>query len=174
MKNDGDQGITIRLVEKQDRHIPLVRGSRWPMLGNLVAAATLGLIITSGVGHAASIVSGWGFNGSGQASPPSGLTDVVAIAAGGSHSLALTARGRVIGWGDNNVGQTNIPSGLTNAVAIASGLNHGLALTAGGRVIGWGDNRKGQTDIPSGLSNIVAIAAGDYHSLALITGGWVA
>ena len=69
---------------------------------------------------------------------PSGLSNVVAIAAGESHSLALTAEGRVVAWGGNYYGQTNVPSGLSNVVAIAAGWYHSLALTAEGRVVAWG------------------------------------
>ena len=35
----------------------------------------------------------------GQATVPSGLRNVVAIAAGWDHSLVLTAEGRVVAWG---------------------------------------------------------------------------
>ena len=76
--------------------------------------------------------------GYGQTNVPSGLSNVVAIAAGGDHSLALTAEGRVVAWGDNDYGQTNVPSGLSNVVAIAAGEYHSLALTAEGRVVAWG------------------------------------
>ena len=59
---------------------------------------------------------------------PSGLGILVAIAAGYSLSLALTAEGRVVAWGNNSSGQTNVPSGLGNVVAIAAGGPHCLAL----------------------------------------------
>jgi hypothetical protein len=99
---------------------------------------------------------------------PSGLSNVVAIAAKGSHSLVLTAGGRVVAWGDNGYAQTDVPSGLSNVVAIAAGDSHSLALTAEGRVVQWPDDA-----VPSGLSNVVGIAAGDYHSLALTAEGRV-
>ena len=118
-------------------------------------------------------VVAWGDNGDGQTTVPSGLSNVVAIAAGGYHSLALTAEGRVVAWGDNGCGQTTVPSGLSNVVAIAAGGDHSLALTAEGRVVAWGYNWYGQTNVPSGLSNVVAIAAGGCHSLALTAEGRV-
>jgi hypothetical protein len=99
---------------------------------------------------------------------PSGLSNVVAIAAGDMDSLALTTEGRVVAWGANGAGQTNVPSGLSNVVGIAVGYMYSLALTAEGRVVGWGRNWSGQTNVPSGLSNVVAIAAGGTHSLALM------
>jgi hypothetical protein len=101
------------------------------------------------------------------------LSNVVAIAAGGSHNLALTSEGRVVAWGDNGSGQTNVPSGLGNAVAISAGGYQSLALTSEGRVVTWGDDGSGQTNVSSGLSNVVAIAAGYNHSLALTSEGRV-
>jgi hypothetical protein len=59
--------------------------------------ASLSLIITvvaAGMplaAHAGPEVVAWGDNDSGQTSVPSGLSNVVAIAAGSLHSLALTA-----------------------------------------------------------------------------------
>ena len=45
-------------------------------------------------GHAAPEVAAWGDNSQGQTNVPSGLSNVVAIAAGYGHSLALTAEDR--------------------------------------------------------------------------------
>jgi hypothetical protein len=73
-------------------------------------------------------VVAWGLNDYGQAAVPSGLSNVVAIAAGGSHSLALTAEGQVVAWGLNDYGQAAVPGGLSNVVAIAAGWSHSLAL----------------------------------------------
>ena len=117
-------------------------------------------------------VIAWGDNWAGQTHVPSGLSNVVAIAAG-AHSLALTAEGRVVGWGNNWAGQADIPSELSNVVAIAAGRHHSLVLTAEGRVIGWGWNVEGQTNVPSRLTNAVAIAAGGLHNLALTADGQV-
>src|SRR5436190_8136769 len=44
-------------------------------------------------------------------SPPANLTDVVAVAGGAGHSVALLEDGRVRAWGDNSLGQTLIPAG---------------------------------------------------------------
>jgi len=98
---------------------------------------------------------------------PSGLMNVVAIAAGGYHSLALKGDGTVMAWGDDPDGETDVPSGLTNVVAIAAGGHHSLALKGDGTAVGWGFDNDGETDVPSGLTNVVAIAGGGYHSLAL-------
>ena len=46
--------------------------------------------------------------------------DFVAIAAGGTHSLALKSDGSIVGWGSNYYGQASPPAG-NNFVAIAAG-----------------------------------------------------
>ena len=145
-------------------------------LGDFVVSLVAGNHSGFGTGSLTIRVSpvvAWGNNGYGQTTVPSGLSNVVAIGAGGRHSLALTPEGRVVGWGDNGSSQTTVPRGLSNVVAIAAGWGHSLALTAEGRVVAWGWNGYGQTTVPSGLSNVVAIAAGEYHSLALTAEGEV-
>ncbi|MGD0538903.1 MAG: LamG-like jellyroll fold domain-containing protein, partial [Verrucomicrobiota bacterium] len=113
-------------------------------------------------------VIAWGWNYFGQTTVPSGLTNVVAIAGGFSHSLALQADGAVVEWG-----RETVPSGLTNVVAIAAGSSHDLALQADGTVVAWGSDFWGQTDVPPDLTNVVAIAGGGQHSLALQADGAV-
>ena len=109
----------------------------------------------------------------GQTDAPPGLSNIVAIAAGGNHSLALTGGGEVVAWGLNTSGQATVPGGLTNIVAIAAGTNHSVALRGDGRVITWGDNSLGQCAVPPTLSNVVAIAAGASFNLALLSSGRV-
>jgi hypothetical protein len=71
----------------------------------------------------------WGDNTFGQTNVPADLTNLVAIAAGDFHTLALQADGNVVGWGDDSYGQTNVPAGLGKVFAVASGNYQGLALT---------------------------------------------
>ncbi len=101
-------------------------------------------------------VNAWGDNTDGQLGigitggsrnapvPVSGLSGAVAVAAGGSHSLALMGDGTVRAWGSNNKGQLgdgttnqrNAPvpvSGLSGAVAVAAGYEFSMALMADGR-----------------------------------------
>ena len=132
---------------------------------NVANASTPALCATS--------VAGWGNNNAGQATPPSALTGLVAIAAGFQHGLGLKSDGTVVGWGNNSNGQTNVPASVTHAVAIAAGGFHSLALKSNGTVIGWGNNLYGQTNSPASLTNAIAIAAGYYHSLALKSDGTV-
>ena len=93
-------------------------------------------------------------NSFGQITSPPGLSNIVAIAAGGNHSLALKADGTVAAWGQNVdgegffAGQSVVPSSLSNVIAIAAGDYHSLALKADGSVTAWGDNSQGQCAVP--------------------------
>jgi alpha-tubulin suppressor-like RCC1 family protein len=85
----------------------------------------------------------------------SGLSEVVAIAAGGGSSLALKKDGTVMAWGEDTWGQLGngttansaVPvavSGLKGVIAIAAGAEHSLAVLEGGTVMTWGNNGEGQ------------------------------
>jgi len=121
-------------------------------------------------------VLAWGYNGYGQLGDNTtmartrarmvlddgyrALTGIVAIAAGGNHSLALGSDGYALAWGSNGYGQlgdgstTNryLPQWVVDAdrfplpgvAAIAAGQNHSLALGVGRRLLGWGRNDQGQ------------------------------
>jgi hypothetical protein len=75
------------------------------------------------------------------------MSNVVAIAAGDFHTLALRSDGSIVGWGDNSYGQLNMPAWATNSMAINSGFFHALALvpplrlslrlSADGLVLDW-------------------------------------
>ena len=141
-----------------------------PNLSNVTA-------IASGNSHSLAVtngfVYGWGDNGAGELNVPTGLSNVVAVAAGVQDSLALRDDGTVVGWGYNGYGQVSIPVGLSNVVRLAAGYYHSLALRADGTVIAWGYNAEGETNVPAGLATVTAIAGGYYHSLALKSDGTV-
>ena len=174
------------------------------------------------VGIKNNLVYTWGYNSQGQlgnatytnSSVPLGLTGlagIVGISAGGSHTLAVDATGKVLAWGYNSNGQLgnatlvinpapvtvvtdlmNPPTSLTNITAISAGGLHSLALDATGGVWAWGSNAYMQlgrgnnsiidsnyaVQVPdpttgSQLTNVVAIAAGGSHSLVLKNDGTV-
>lgn len=139
-------------------------------VGYPAAAAPVGVPVDAG-GHAV----GWGLDQDWQATapaPPAGQTHT-AVAAGYSHSLALTADGHIQSWGNDQLGQLrSTPSG-GGYTAIAGGGDYSVALTADGHIEAWGENSVGQLDgIPSGGGH-TAIAAGFGHALALTADGHI-
>ena len=140
----------------------------------LLSAVRLHLLATSAIflslfssSRADTQVFAWGRNDYGQTNVPPNLSNVVAVACGAYHNLALLNNGTVQAWGADYDGQIDLPAGLSNVVAIAAGAAHSLALMSNGTLSAWGWDGYNQIDIPAGLSNVVAIAGGWQHSLAL-------
>jgi hypothetical protein len=104
---------------------------------------------------------------------PSGLTNIVAIAAGENHDLVLKRDGTVVTWGWNGWNQTNLPPGLTNIAAIGAGGDDNLAVTTNGTVICWGRDNFSQAPAPPSLTNAQAVCGGTDHNLALRKNGTV-
>jgi len=124
-----------------------------------------------------------------------GLTNVVAVAGGANHSLAVLTDGTVMAWGSNINGQLGnqgpfnptpaAVNGITNAVAVAAVANTSYALLADGSVVAWGRNSSGQlgdgTTTPrstpgqvSGLtSGVVSIEGGGNSCYAVLSDGSV-
>jgi alpha-tubulin suppressor-like RCC1 family protein len=65
---------------------------------------------------------------------PEGLLNIIAIAVGQSHSLALRDDGRVVSWGANKKRATIVPTGLSHVTAIAAGNDFSLAITTNAAV----------------------------------------
>jgi alpha-tubulin suppressor-like RCC1 family protein len=108
------------------------------------------------------------------------LSNVVAIASGDLHTLALKSDGTLAVWGYFVVFDRTIqvpfwmPAGVSNVVAVATGSEHGMVLKQDGRVLVWGYAfTPGLTNAPASASNVVAIAAGALHCLALRNDGTV-
>ncbi len=114
-------------------------------------------------------VVAWGDNPHGQTDVPAGLSNVVAVSAGGYHSVALRADGRVVAWGLNNFGQTNVPPSLTGVKAISAGAYYNIALRSNGTMVTWGLVPPNQPD----LNDVVAVSAGNASPLALRSNGRV-
>src|SRR5262249_8094691 len=89
------------------------------------------------------------------------LSNIIAIAAGDYHTVALRNDGTVWAWGNNGLGQLgddtftgrqtpvqvkglNGVGFLTNIVAIAAGTSHTLAIRRDGAVFAWGYNSSSQ------------------------------
>ena len=169
--------LTGRLVDERSRSAENRIGS--PLFVQRfslsIAVALLALATSASRGQGGYVV-GWGDNSFGQTSVPPGLTNIVAVAAGARHSMALRSDGTVVVWGDGSAGQTNIPPGLSNVVAIAAGADQCLALKADGTVAAWPgfsffSPSGAQSITNAGLSNVIAIAQSSQESTALMTGG---
>ena len=94
---------------------------------------------------------------------PSGLSDVVAIAGGAGHGLALRQNGTVVAWGDHLYSQVNVPKDLSNVVAVAGEGVLSLALKKDGSLVAWGFS----TNVPSNLKRAVALAGGGSRFLIM-------
>ncbi|GAA1307964.1 RCC1 domain-containing protein [Planotetraspora silvatica] len=153
-------------------------------------------------------VQAWGDNDFGQLgngtvgpdnplpAPVTGLSGVVAIAAGQDHGLALLANGTVKAWGSNSTGQLgngsvggNSPVPVTvlgvggvgvlsNVKAIAAGDNSSIALLNDGTVRTWGRNTEGELgngvlspNSPTPVTVVGVGGVGVLGNVKAITGG---
>jgi hypothetical protein len=131
------------------------------------------------------------------------LDDIIAIAAGTTHSLALKNDGTVWVWGENSTGQggqgstatdyyetpiqvkgQNGISYLTNISSISAGESHNIALSYNGNVFAWGSNGAGQLGdfsnssfyypvITYQLTDVRSIDSGNFHNLVIKSDGSV-
>lgn len=180
------------------------------LLAPLTLAQAAPYMASGGSGHTQVLdgdgsVWAWGYNKYGavgdgstvdaephaQATPrKAAINDIVAVASGQGHNLAVKSDGSVWTWGYGYLGHgayegRAVPTqvaGLANIKQVASGLFHNLALTQDGRVIGWGNNSRGAVGdgttthrvapVTTALTDVIAIAA-NGHSLALKSDGSV-
>ncbi|MDR2336735.1 MAG: hypothetical protein LBE03_01370 [Candidatus Nomurabacteria bacterium] len=105
-----------------------------------------------------------------------GLDKIVAIAAGGEHSMAINEAGELYIWGNNSYGQigngttvnvsspiklnglggaSNAISADTKIVAIAARGYHSLAVDENGKLYAWGRNDTGQVGNGTSISNVL-------------------
>ncbi|MCC6620803.1 MAG: hypothetical protein IT385_06090 [Deltaproteobacteria bacterium] len=127
--------------------------------------------ISAGGEHSLALVAGsvvaWGSDDQGQTTVPGAAADgqVVAIAAGYRHSLAVRGDGAVVAWGSNTYGERTVPGGLTGVVAVAAGDGFSLALRADRTIVGWGDDSYGQVSRLPTSASVDRIAAGPHTAL---------
>ncbi|MHB8671086.1 MAG: RCC1 domain-containing protein, partial [Acidimicrobiales bacterium] len=130
-------------------------------------------------------------------------SQVIAIAAGNAHSLALLndGYGSVVGWGSNYYGQLGegtaldfykgpvyvsapvsgggIAGNLSNIVAIGAGHYHSLAVANDGTTLGWGYNSNGQLGDASTANRSTPVVVvgpkpvGELSGISAAAGGWL-
>ena len=139
-----------------------------------VALKSDGTVWTWGSNAYAQLGNGTPGTTNGSLSPiNTGLTGVKAIAAGGSHTLALKTDGTVWAWGNNTQGQigtnstanyisvpTQIP-GLSGITAIAAGGYVSFALTSNGNIYSWGYNGDGTLGTDSQTGSKIPVLVQD-------------
>ena len=91
------------------------------------------------------------------------MSNVVAIAAGRAHGLALLSDGTIRAWGDNSLDQTKVPNLPVKAIAIAAGSDHSIALLANNTVVVWGSNNSDQLTIPAEAQVVIGVGASGDH-----------
>ena len=117
-------------------------------------------------------------------SVPAGLSNVIGIAAGPRHCLALKSDRTLQAWGldwafFSNQPPVDIPAGLTNVSAISTGLSHNQALLQHGGLMAWGRTHSAPNtsepglDIPAGLADVAAMSAGWRSGAAIGLDGLV-
>ena len=131
--------------------------------------------------------------------PVPGISNAVAVATSGRHSLVLIDDGTIRAWGEGGsaqLGNRSVPAfsevpiavhDITNAVAVAAGSEHSVALLSDGTIRIWGSGQRGipgagrdeistNRRVPAivpNISNVKAIAAGAMTSFALLADGSV-
>ncbi|WKX92650.1 hypothetical protein Q1695_010576 [Nippostrongylus brasiliensis] len=121
----------------------------------------------------------------------SGGVEIIQVAAGRSHSLAVADDGRLFAWGSNEHGQLAMPAQvswqdtprrvyeLNEVVQVACGPNHCIALQENCVVAVWGEQSDGailhSPHVVSELTGIpiIRVAAGGRHCVAVSAGGGV-
>jgi hypothetical protein len=100
---------------------------------------------------------------------PVGLGNVVGIAAGEFHSLALKSNGTVLAWGKSDGGECTPPDGLSGVSKVAAGSNYSMALKTDGTLVTWPSEALTNPirSIPANTTQVISIAAGSSHALAL-------
>ena len=177
-------------------------------------ASTSWSVVAAGASFSLAITTtgqlyGWGQNVSGQVGINStsavsspvlvsgpAATSWMVVAAGASHSVAITSALALYAWGLNSTGQlgdSTLVSKLTPVAitgfggswqSVAAGAAHTLGITGLGNLYGWGLNTSGQVGINSvttvsspvfltapASTSWVSVAAGSSHSLGITTTG---
>lgn len=140
---------------------------------------------------------GWGLNENGQLGDgtraqrllpfqgtlPAGMGNILQLAAGEDHSLALSEHGAVWAYGLNRDGQLGIGTlvdqsvmvevkGLAHIVECGGGQSHSVALNRDGKVWAWGGNSFGELGRPPGAGSLVPVAVEGLQGIVSVSVGW--
>lgn len=113
------------------------------------------------------------------------LSDIISIASGGCHFLALDAEGNLWGWGVNGNGQVGNGSTATVTTPVkvmekvstmGAGFVHSLAVTTDGKTYAWGLNNLGQLGLgdTTARTTPTRISALDSAGIRQVSGGFAA
>jgi hypothetical protein len=118
----------------------------------------------------------------------SGITNATAIAAGGDHTCALLATGKVECWGEQDFERgSSVPvevGGVAGVVALTTGYWQTCALLSNRHIACWGlggygglgngTTTGGATPVEvSGITDATEVSTGDDHTCAVLAGGSV-
>lgn len=130
-----------------------------------------------------------------------GLSNATSLAAGGTHTCAVTSGGGALCWGANRFGQlgdnstsnlgistpTSVNSLASGVEELSAGAQHTCARTSGGAALCWGDNGAGQlgdasftqrlvptqvSGLTSGVTSIAALQASSCAATATGASCW--
>ena len=99
------------------------------------------------------------------------FVDIIDVAIGSSHIIALKSDGTVIADGYDSYGETDVTD-WTDIVAVYAGSNWSLGIKSNGTVVAAGNNDKGQCNV-SEWRNIESIVVGYDYTLGITTDGKV-
>lgn len=114
-------------------------------------------------------VVGWGADDYGAISVPTDATNIVALAAGVVHTLALREDGSLIRWGH---AAELPPPGTSNLTSIAAGSFHSMGIRTDGSLWIWSPGQA-VMNYPPSATNLIKVSAGNIHVMALRADGRV-
>ena len=94
------------------------------------------------------------------------------VAAGYTHTLAVTRKGNVLSMGSDNEGERGVDA-WTDIVAVSGGAAHSLGLKSDGTVVAVGNMKDDNRCAVDAWMDIKQISAGLFHSVGLKSDGTV-